>query len=384
MPEDDEISLADLLQAFGLFVQETWRLLVSVPLLSVAVTLGVGFLSPKYESEGLLRTPEFTLEEWRTLESLLRRPSQVERYLSQKNLGAESNQQLKTLSDSGLWEKRVQPKVAITDKDRKTFDLSEERPAETLGLTITTFGETPVEAQQAVYLVADYIKESQMWLSLRDWISAEALKAERGASELEKEILVANQLILDKQVRIKEMKALIPKFSQNSRQDSPLMFSTKDDGARYLPPAAQAIALETEIQDAREKIRFLNRQKEQLKWLEDFFVPVREFPQTHALGSALLGQLRKQLALTFPNPEALPSSGREIFLRFGMHLLVTEQRYSVRFAFNSPPSIPKRSSNSETAGRTALIVALLSLLLTAGGLLVYRSVRSAMRQPAQT
>ena len=376
---NDEISLAELVRDSVRFIQDTWQVLVAIPLLSVALVLGVGLVNPRYESQGLLRTPEFSLKDWRTLETLLKRSSQAERYLNQKSGASYPAHQLKTLTDSTLWEKGIQLRVAISDTDKTKFNLPEDQPKETLGLFISTLGSSPLDAQQSAELVSDYIKETQLWLSLRDWILSETLKVERAENEIERNILLANQQILNKEARVMEMRALIPKFPRESQRESALMFSTKDEGARYLPPTAQAIALETEIQDAREKIRFLNRQKEQLQWLREFFTPVRDLPDSVALGSSLAEQLRSRLMLSFPDPARLPNSGREIFYQIRMHLLLSEQQYLLKFDFTSPPSLSTTSVSGERALRTSLITLVLSLLITTIGLLIFRSIRTALR-----
>ena len=376
----EEVSLSDLIRAALDFFKGAWKLLLGIPSLAAVLIFTVAHLNPKYESEGLLSTPGLGLVDWRNLELFLEREDRAEAYLAERFEKKFTPAQLDFLTHPELWKKYIEFKVPFSEKDKQVFPEAIAKGFNTLGLNIKGRADAPEEAQLRVELISDYIKQTAFWLSLRDWVFSRSLTIDRIDTETEQQVLAATLAIESNQARIKEMTALISSYPEARRLESSTVVSVQEGGGRYLSPVAQVIALETQIQDAREKIRNALRQKEQAQWLKQFYQDIRDLPNSYALGSSLSKEMRVRLEKAFPDPSVLTPSAKEALYSIRLHLVGTEQLFMSQYEFKSPPTLPLGVARDRKPTRLAFIGFLITAFLTIFGLIFFSYFRGLARE----
>lgn len=166
--------------------------------------------------------------------------------------------------------KLIEPIYSFTKLDAKELmDQPKDGNNNIIGLRINYASSSPQKAQQMVGLLGRYVMDSIIYR-----IYSNELEFKRGEiiAQMTKldNVIIANKVLLDKYHRKgADLKQIVNRYPESSKQTSRQVISVTEDNARYLSPITLLVTTEVQASEANESIRKAKRDLQQSAlWLE--------------------------------------------------------------------------------------------------------------------
>jgi len=147
----------------------------------------------------------------------------------------------------------ARPFFALTRGDVK--DLAEQfKDASTfVGFEVGVRGADAEEASLATRLLVDYVRNGLLAARIDEWLAVRRLGT---TTDLARQLAAEKKLIADLAVsteKLKSMREIVRRYPVAARSDGRQVVSVQDGGARYLPPEAQLVGVESQIVEMTEQ-----------------------------------------------------------------------------------------------------------------------------------
>ena len=238
-----------------------------------------------------------------------------------------------------------------------------------LGIRIGYGSRDRERARNVVALVGEFIGESAFQSTVQDMVSERAREHE--ASRLVAQNLLVNSRFTISQLEsrgrtLEKLRAAHPDLARSAPQQ---VVSVAEGGARYLSPTAQIVGVESTLAEFRERVAFADRQARKAAAQQDYYRKVEALLTAKPRPDALIAQMRKQVAASFPegaDPDGAIAEGRNEVLLDLVQIAALRERGLV---FIAPPAIAEREPATLVkfglAAGLATLVAGLALVLAA-------------------
>jgi len=252
---------------------------------------------------------------------------------------------------------RVERELSIEDRRRDLLapvfgstrsDLRElgesAKPQENavLGIRIGYGSRDRERARNVVALVGEFVGESAFHSIARDIISARA--SEHAASRLVAQNLLVNSRFTISQLEsrgrtLEKLREAHPELARGAPQQ---VVSVAEGGARYLSPTAQVVGVESTLAEYRERVAMADRQARKAAAQQDYYRRVEALAATKPRPEALIAEMRKLVAVSFPegaDPDGAIAEGRNEVLLDLVQFAALRERGVTLIA---PPAIAER------------------------------------------
>ncbi|CAJ0784526.1 hypothetical protein [Ralstonia chuxiongensis] len=321
-----------LLAAFALFA-----------LVSVSVT-------QRYTSTGSLRVP-LSFFEYNSQKSALLDARVLQRYLQAEGLLGDKNaQHLLGSWGASFVAKHVKTVLSLSKEDVKNLaDINSKVEADAnglIGFDISYSSNSPESAQNLVRITGGFVQDILLSESLKSIVLAHLgiirTKKHEIQVALSKQRLALNQA----EFRLASMRDIAKRYPgvPNSGPLQLLSSTNEKESARYLSPAIQVVALETEISDLRAGIRVLNINIEQAEIRQRLLESVKRLSDSEITGSALMKGFEKNINDFFRKADLSDDKLMEVKSEISLLAEQIRSKRIIAVRFVSGPTLPKERS----------------------------------------
>lgn len=273
-PTVQSITLAELV---GEMLQR-WKLLAGGTLAGLLLALlYVGFFSPLHRSYGVFSLQSVSFAEYKRYSPAL---TDRERFIdyaarSRKFSDAELQWIRGAIGGSAALNKWIRPLFTITKTDIKDVAETPKDANQFSGVEIDVATNSPDLAQKLVVVGGDYVRDFVIEGKILDLV-VPALTAYTGdVSRKEIDILTAAFELDQLKRRRDELLSVANRYPGVARDAQRQVISTQDGGDRYLSPVTQVVGVEAQIIEGNSDMARLQREKERLRALVDFYGAAR-------------------------------------------------------------------------------------------------------------
>lgn len=265
--------------------------------------------------------------------------------------------------------KLIEPIYPFTKLDAKELmDQPKNGGNNVIGLRINYASSSPEIAQQMVGQLGSYVMDSIIYQIYSDELQFKHSEIMVKMTKLEN-IIIANKELLEKYHRKgTDLKQIVSRYPESSRQTSGQVISVTEDSARYLSPVTLLVTTEVQASEANESIRKAKReQRQSALWLE-YYDHAKAFLDGTKSGVILLRGLEPVKESVFKGKNLEDDVIREVYNTVTMDNQNAIELYLKKSRFIAGPTLPANSSARPLlALAVSLILGLfLSVLLVFG------------------
>lgn len=340
----DIISLADILAPLW---RSRWMILIVT--LSVAVFGLVGSLrSVQYKSEGYFQFgQDITWSDYKRYAVLYSTPERFADFVRDQKLESTAgiDNLSKTFATSDGLTKLVGPIYRFTKLDAKELmDQPKDGGNNVIGLRINYASSSPESAQQMAGQLGSYVMDSIIYQTYSDEMQLKRGEIMTKTISLEN-VIITNKELLEKYHRKgKDLKQIVSRYPESSRQTSRQVISVTEDSARYLSPVTLLATTEIQASEANESIRKAKRdQRQNALWLEYYDHAKALLDETKS-GMRFLSGLESVKESVFKGKNLEDDVIKEVYNTITMDNQNAIELYLKRSRFIAGPTLPANST----------------------------------------
>lgn len=370
----DEISLTD-------FLAPLWRSRWMILFVTLSVTAGglAGSLHlAQYKSEGFFqfggaipavkdKEPGMgiSLSDYKRYAASFATSERFADFVQEKKLGSTTgiDGMYKTFQSPNGIMKQIEPVYPFTKLDAKELmDQPKDSSNNVIGLRINYASRSPENAQQMVGLLGRYVMDSIIYRIYSDELQFKRSEMMAKMTKLDN-VIITNKELLEKYRRKgADLKQIVSRYPESSRQASRQVISVTEDSARYLSPVTLLATTEVQTSEANESIRKTKREQRQSALLLEYYDHAKALLDGTKSGETLLRGLEPVKESVFKGKNLEDETIKEVYNTITIDNQDAINRYLEKSRFIAGPTLPIYSSQSK---RVVLVVSLaLGLLLS--------------------
>lgn len=392
---ESEISLLDIID----FVQSAWKKLAIAAVLGAVLGLTYWFLLVGYSAKLVLLNNNNTnnniaspsnsnngyaldIVSWRTVQTSL--PNLAAQIVGEGGLKENEISLYRAMSDELWWQKNVVPTYALSKADTKdlaAIGKNLDGAATTiLSLTVETGGVTKEQSIEAVRTAANFLRSGSAYLQLKMLINAYESDSIAQVAELNKKLISTKIELQYLNERAKNLEQLRARFPQGGGTTAQVV-DAKDSGAKYLPLAIQIVAVNSDINAAKELLERTRKRLAQIGMMDVFLSQAVPLISQSQDGIALSKQLLDLQAAATEKVKAGDDNTLEVLQDLRSQLLTIQTRFTKSLENSVPPTSKKRGMIKAVAGGLAATFFLTLMVLL--GQRVWASVKANKNSPTK-
>jgi hypothetical protein len=254
--------------------------------------------------------------------------------------------------------KLVEPVYTFTKLDAKELmDQPKDSNNNIIGLRISYASRSPKNAQQMVGLLGMYVMDSIIYQIYSDELQFKRSEIIAKMTKLDN-VIITNQELLEKYRRQgTDLKQIINRYPESSRQAARQVISVTEDNARYLPPVTLLVTTEVQASEANESIRKAKReQRQSALWLE-YYDHAKAMLDGTKSGESILRGLEPVKESVFKGNNLEDDVIKEVYNSITIDNQNAINLYLEKSRFIAGPTLPTHSS------ARPLLVLVISLVL---------------------
>lgn len=356
---EDVISLTDILAPLW---HSRW-IIVFVTLLVMACGLAGRLYFVQYKSEGFFQLPGsgISLSDYKRYAASYATSERFADYVQDKKLesvvGIDSLSAVFALGKGVT--KLIEPIYLFTKLDAKELmDQPKGGSNNVIGLNINYASRSPESAQQMVGLLGRYVMDSIIYQIYLDELQFKRSELISNMTKLDN-VIIANQELLEKYRRKgTDLKQIVNRYPESTRQASRQVISVTEDNARYLSPVTLLVTTEVQASEANEAIRKAKRDlRQSALWLE-YYDRAKALLEKTKSGEDILRGLEPAKESVFKGKSLKDETIREVYNTITIDNQGAINLYLEKSRFIAGPTLPAYSSSPRK-----LIVLVVSLVL---------------------
>lgn len=379
----------DVSLAIDIFLRRKWLILMFTLVCAGAAVVAVLLLPNEYESVGVLQfgslqtervvEPEQTrwveffrygqsIPEYRRLESRLMNPELFCDLLSaETSLPAEKKAEI---SSNLLMERMnlahaIDPLYASSRDDTRLFGgtvLGKDETNSVIGFKLRWRDTSPRIAQNMVFFLARHIKSQIAYDTLQRHISRIQTESAVQIFDLDNIIIQARFTLERLNKKLEEIRMLMKRYPGVDALGNHQVVSIQEGGYRYLPPANQAVGVESEITDIKQELLITERSRNVSERAVEFYNNLLPDLEKEPGGEFLLARyddLVKKLGKDLNSPDDVT---REFYNLVTVRNEEFKRTLLSSYRFISEPNLPSRHIKPRR-GRIVLISTFFSFII---------------------
>jgi hypothetical protein len=273
-PTVESVTLAELVgEMLG-----RWKLLAAGALAGLLLgIIYVWFFSPLYRSQGVFNLQNISFAEYKRYSPALTDRDRFLDYAARS--GKFSAGELQWISGSirgsAALNKWVHPVFTITKTDIKDVAETPKDANQFSGVEIDVATNSPDLAQKVVLVAGAYVRDFVIEGKILDLVLPNLTAFTGDVSRKEIDIITATFELNQLKRRRDDLLSVAGRYPGVARDAQRQVISTQDGGERYLSPVTQVVGVEAQIIEANSELTRLDREKERLRALVDFYDAAR-------------------------------------------------------------------------------------------------------------
>lgn len=241
--------------------------------------------------------------------------------------------------------KLVEPIYAYSKLDAKELmDQPKNGSNNVIGLRINFASSSPEIAQQIVVQLGSYVMDSIIYQIFFDELQYKQSEIMAKMTKLENDI-IANKELLEKYHRKgADLKQIVSRYPESSRQASRQVISVTEDSARYLSPVTLLVTTEVQASEVNESIRRAKRElRQSALWLE-YYDRAKVLLDGTKSGETILLGLEPVKESMFKGKNLEDDVIKEVYNTITIENQYAIELYLKKSRFIAGPSLPAYSS----------------------------------------
>jgi hypothetical protein len=276
-------------------VHDIWqrRLLVVLCVVAGAVAgLGYSYSNTRYLSEGVLLTPQISVEDYKRYVFALSNEAGLAQFLEQS--GQSETPAAALLRDNvqmpARFAESISPEFSFTDRDARLFGVTTSEPGELVGIRLR-LAQREKSKEPPVLLLAEYVRDVAIKVDLDAAILRTCLEYQRREQELRNDDLEADFRLEQVRSKAESLRALMRELPDTATLENRQVVSVAKGNERFLSPMAQLVGAEIEIADLGLAQRARERERIGAQIRRDYYCAARDALSKPIGGRAFLGLL---------------------------------------------------------------------------------------------
>ena len=252
--------------------------------------------------------------------------------------------------------KLIEPIYSFTKLDAKELmDQPKDSSNNVIGLRINYASRSPENAQQMVRLLGKYVMDSIIYRIYADELEFKRSEMMVKMTKLDNVIITNNELLEKYRRKGANLKQIISRYPESSRQAARQVISVTEDNARYLPPVTLLVTTEVQASEANESIRHAKRELQQsVLWLKYYDQAKALLDETKS-GEAVLRGLEQIKESVFKGQNLEDDAIKEVYNTITIDNQNAINLYLGKSRFIAGPTLPMHSSQRP---RMVLVISL--------------------------
>lgn len=353
----DVISLTD-------FLKPIWRshwMIFFVTLSVAACGLAGSLYTAQYKSEGFFQFGSaISLSNYKRYAASYATGERFADYVRDKKLESTAgiDNLFAVLASRDGTAKLIEPIFPFTKLDAKELmDQPKDSSNNIIGLRINYASRSPENAQQMVGLLGRYVMDSVIYQIYSDELQFKRSEITTIMTRLEN-VIIANQELLRKYSRKgTDLKQIVNRYPESSRQVSRQVISVTEDNARYLSPVTLLVTTEVQAAEAKEAIRKARRELQQSALLLEYYDRAKALLDKTKSGETILRGLEQVKENAFKGKNLEDDVIKEVYNTLTIANQEAINQYLEKSRFIAGPTLPTHSTS-----RPVIVLALSSVL----------------------
>jgi LPS O-antigen subunit length determinant protein (WzzB/FepE family) len=340
------------------------RWLILVVSLSVAACGVAGALYfAKYNSEGFFQfggaipayerdkdkepSPGISLADYKRYTASYATSERFADFVQEKQLGSTVGIEslYKTFTSRDGITKLIEPIYPFTKLDAKELmDQPKDGSNNVIGLRINYASSSPENAQQMVKLLGNYVMDSIIYQIYSDKLRFKRSEIVTDMTRLNNVIITNNELLEKYHRKGVDLKKIVSRYPESSRQASRQVISVTEDSARYLSPITLLATTEVQESEANEAIRKAKRELRQSALRLEYYDRAKALLDGTKSGENLLRGLESAKDSVFKGKNMEDDVIKEVYNKITIDNQTAINLYLERSRFIAGPTLPVRSS----------------------------------------
>lgn len=252
----------------------------------------------------------------------------------------------------------IEPIYPYTKLDAKELmDQPKDSSNNIIGMRINYASRSPENAQQMVRLLGSYVMDSIIYQVYSDELQFKHGEIKAKIIKLDN-VIITNQELLEKYRRKgADLKQIVSRYPESSRQASRQVISVTEDSARYLSPVTLLATTEVQASEANESIRKTKREQRQSALLLEYYDHAKALLDGTKSGETLLRGLEPVKESVFKGKNLEDDVIKEVYNAITIDNQNAIIVYLEKSRFIAGPTLP-----TETSARPRIVL-LVSLML---------------------
>lgn len=337
-----------------------YRLFLLSMVVCASVLAGVNAWKSKYHVEGFFAFDDISFPAYKKYMTEILDATRLTAYLNERGLSEMPGvgKLYYAMADTLEFDRMIEPVFAYTKNDIKKFGIErytqqaqpqaqqqsssqmQVDPTGVIGIAMHFKGDDAETEKKLMTLMTDLITDRMMYLDISTMVHERAGKVQTNVLGLEQGLIKRGIDRAETLQRIADLKRLLKAYPDAAKFDSRQVVSVDNNGARYLSPLAQVVAVETQLTDIDFSIAAYKRDLEMARTYLAFYARVKEQLAKNATSEKLLPATKK-IADAIMKEQASNETIRLSISAVYQEMVNIRTRYKERFRFSSGPTSPE-------------------------------------------
>lgn len=239
-------------------------------------------------------------------------------------------------------QKWISPLYAFSKEDsRQLAQVGKDQNNSVLGLNLAFEANTPDQAAKMVSFLGEYVRDCLMYVTLFNYISDNAIVARTSLQENENDLSAIRFELEQEQKKMADIQAVLRKYPNAANIENRQLVSIQEGGAHFLSPLTQLVGIESKVADLRREVDRLERDREKLLLLVEFFDLVNvSLNQEGKQGEPLFQRLKAAETELFAKKDLSRDTVREVFNNLNIDRQNFDRTFYTSYRFVSGPTVP--------------------------------------------
>ncbi|MFZ2542167.1 MAG: hypothetical protein WAW75_10420 [Gallionella sp.] len=241
--------------------------------------------------------------------------------------------------------KLIEPIYPFTKLDAKELmDQPKDSTNNIIGLRINYSSRSSEGTQQMVGLLGRYVMDSIIYRIYSDELEFKHGEMMAKMIRLDNDIIVNQELLKTYRRKGADLKQIVNRYPESSRQASRQVISVTEDNARYLSPVTLLVTTEVQASEAREAIRKAKREQKQSALLLDYYDRAKALLDQTKSGETILLGLEQVKEHAFKGRSLEDDEIKEVYNSITIANQEAINRHLEKSRFIAGPTLPAYSS----------------------------------------
>ena len=244
-------------------------------------------------SQGLLLTPQVTIEDYKRYSGVLSNEFALAEFLehSGKNDSPSAALLREIVKDPAEFAASVSPEFSFTDRDARIFGVSSKQGATLTGIRLQLVQKARAQ-EPPVLLLGENVRDVAIKEDLESAILSACLENERRELELRNDELEGQFQVDQIERKIERLGSIIRDVPGATALEGRQVISLEKDAERFLSPTAQLVGAKVELAELEEASRVRERRRVAARIHRNYYCAARDAISGQMSGRAFLESLK--------------------------------------------------------------------------------------------